>query len=59
LVSCALKLPDSLLRQVRPAYLASAAVYQDRVVIDWPSYSTAFGWGSEQYRYLNTDKDFQ
>lgn len=38
---------------------ASAALYADKVTIDWPAYSSAFGWGAARYRYLNTDKDFQ
>lgn len=38
---------------------ASATLYADKVVVDWPAYSTAFGWGAARYRHLNTDKDFQ
>lgn len=38
---------------------SSAVVYADNVVIEWPEYSSAFGWGAERYRYLNTDVDFQ
>ncbi len=37
---------------------SSATVYAANVVIEWPAYSTAFGWGSNRYRYLNTDPDF-
>jgi len=37
---------------------SSAIVYADNVVIEWPAYSSAFGWGSGRYRYLNTDPDF-
>jgi len=37
---------------------SSATVYADNVKIDWPAYSTAFGWGSARYRYLTTDPDF-
>lgn len=38
---------------------SSAIVYADNVVITWPAYSSAFGWGAQRYRYLNTDPDFQ
>ena len=38
---------------------SSATVYADNVVITWPAYSAAFGWGAARYRYLNTDADFQ
>lgn len=38
---------------------SSATVYAPNVVITWPAYSTAFGWGAQRYRYLNTDPDFQ
>lgn len=38
---------------------SSAVLYADNVVITWPAYSSAFGWGSQRYRYLNTDPDFQ
>ncbi|MDD3067645.1 MAG: ABC transporter substrate-binding protein [Acholeplasmataceae bacterium] len=38
---------------------SSATVYADNVVITWPAYSAAFGWGAGRYRYLNTDPDFQ
>ena len=38
---------------------SSATVYADNVVITWPAYSSAFGWGAARYRYLNTDPDFQ
>jgi oligopeptide transport system substrate-binding protein len=37
---------------------SSATVYAENVVITWPAYSSAFGWGSGRYRYLNTDPDF-
>ncbi|MBN2796521.1 MAG: InlB B-repeat-containing protein [Clostridia bacterium] len=37
---------------------SSATVYADNVVIEWPSYSSAFQWGSGRYRFLNTDPDF-
>jgi len=37
---------------------SSATLYADNVVITWPAYSSAFGWGSQRYRYLNTDPDF-
>lgn len=33
-------------------------VYADNVVVEWPSFSAEFGWGLDQYRYLNTDPDF-
>ena len=38
---------------------AGATLYADKVVISWPAYSTAFGWGANRYRYLATDPDFQ
>lgn len=38
---------------------ASATLYAEKVTIEWPEYSTAFGWGADRYRYLNTDPDFQ
>lgn len=38
---------------------SSATLYAENVVIEWPAYSSAFGWGSARYRYLNTDIDFQ
>ena len=38
--------------------LDSAVVYADNVMIDWPAYSSAFGWGAARYRYLTTDTDF-
>ena len=38
---------------------ASATLYAEKVTIEWPEYSTAFGWGANRYRYLNTDPDFQ
>lgn len=38
---------------------SSAVIYAANVVIEWPAYSGAFGWGPAQYRYLNTDPDFQ
>lgn len=38
---------------------ASKTLYSDKVVIDWPYYSFAFGWGANRYRYLKTDVDFQ
>lgn len=38
---------------------SSATVYAGNVVITWPAYSSAFGWGAQRYRYLNTDPDFQ
>lgn len=37
---------------------SSATVYADNVVVTWPAYSTAFGWGAARYRYLDTDPDF-
>lgn len=41
------------------AVSASATLYADKVTILWPDYSTAFGWGANRYRYLNTDPDFR
>lgn len=38
---------------------ADATLYADKVTIEWPAYSTAFGWGANRYRFLNTDPDFQ
>lgn len=38
---------------------SSSTIYADNVVIEWPEYSEAFGWGAARYRYLNTDPDFQ
>jgi len=38
---------------------SGATVYAENVVIEWPKYSVAFSWGSQRYRYLNTDADFQ
>jgi len=38
---------------------SSATIYASNVVIEWPAYSSAFGWGANRYRYLNTDPDFQ
>jgi oligopeptide transport system substrate-binding protein len=38
---------------------SSATIYAPNVVIEWPAYSSAFGWGANRYRYLNTDPDFQ
>jgi oligopeptide transport system substrate-binding protein len=38
---------------------SNATMYADNVVIQWPAYSSAFGWGTNRYRYLNTDPDFQ
>ena len=37
---------------------SSATAYASNVVFEWPAYSSAFGWGSARYRYLNTDPDF-
>ena len=37
---------------------SSATVYAPNVVITWPAYSSAFAWGANRYRYLNTDPDF-
>lgn len=37
---------------------SSATIYADNVIIDWPLYSEAFGWGAARYRYMNTDIDF-
>jgi oligopeptide transport system substrate-binding protein len=37
---------------------SSATIYAENVVITWPAYSSAFGWGADRYRYLNTDPDF-
>ena len=37
---------------------AVATIYAPNVVITWPEYSNAFGWGANRYRYLNTDPDF-
>jgi oligopeptide transport system substrate-binding protein len=37
---------------------ASVALYADNVVITWPEYSEAFGWGANRYRYLSSDSDF-
>lgn len=38
---------------------ADDVVYKSNVVVTWPQYSLAFGWGSNRYRYLNTDADFE
>lgn len=38
---------------------ASATLYADKVTINWPAFTTAFGWGANRYRFLNTDPDFQ
>jgi len=38
--------------------LQSATLYADNVVILWPKYSVAFGWGASRYRFLDTDADF-
>jgi oligopeptide transport system substrate-binding protein len=40
------------------ATLDSAVVYAANVKIEWPAFSTAFGWGAARYRYLTTDTDF-
>jgi oligopeptide transport system substrate-binding protein len=40
------------------ATLDSAVVYAANVMIEWPAYSSAFGWGAARYRYLTTDADF-
>lgn len=37
---------------------SSATVYKPNVKILWTHYSSAFGWGSQRYRYLTTDPDF-
>jgi len=37
---------------------SSATVYKDNVKILWPDYSSAFGWGSNRYRYLSSDPDY-
>ncbi len=37
---------------------SAATVFAKNVVIEWPSYSGAFKWGSGRYRYLSTDPDF-
>jgi oligopeptide transport system substrate-binding protein len=38
--------------------LDSAVVYAANVKIEWPAFSSAFGWGASRYRYLTTDADF-
>lgn len=38
---------------------SSATIYAENVIITWPEYSSAFGWGAARYRYLNTDRDFR
>ena len=38
---------------------SSATLYAPNVVIEWPAYSSAFAWGANRYRYLDTDPDFQ
>lgn len=38
--------------------LSSAILYAGNVVITWPTYSIAFGWGAARYRYLSSDTDF-
>jgi oligopeptide transport system substrate-binding protein len=38
---------------------SSATIYADYVEITWPEYSVAFAWGSQRYRWLTTDSDFQ
>ena len=40
------------------ATLDSAVVYAANVKIEWPAFSSAFGWGAARYRYLTTDTDF-
>jgi oligopeptide transport system substrate-binding protein len=40
------------------ATLDSAVVYAANVKIEWPAFSSAFGWGAARYRYLTTDADF-
>jgi oligopeptide transport system substrate-binding protein len=40
------------------ATLSTATLYADNVVITWPTYSIAFGWGAARYRYLSSDTDF-
>ncbi|AIO18368.1 Internalin-A precursor [Candidatus Izimaplasma bacterium HR1] len=37
---------------------SSATIYAENVVIEWPAYSSAFAWGANRYRYLDTDPDF-
>jgi oligopeptide transport system substrate-binding protein len=37
---------------------SSAIAYAENVVIEWPMYSSAFKWGTNRYRFLNTDPDF-
>lgn len=38
---------------------ADAVLYSDKVVVEWPAYSSGFGWGANRYRYLATDPDFK
>lgn len=44
--------------QIPTVTRSSATIYAANVVIEWPAYSSAFGWGANRYRYLNTDPDF-
>lgn len=43
---------------VPTATRSDATLYSDNVVITWPAYSVAFGWGANRYRFLDTDSDF-
>ncbi len=36
----------------------NVTAYKNNVVILWPDYSKELGFGSDRYRYLNTDPDF-
>ena len=38
---------------------SSAVLYSDKVTIEWPVYSSIYKWGGSEYRYLNSDPDFQ
>jgi oligopeptide transport system substrate-binding protein len=44
--------------QIPTVTRSSAIIYAENVQIDWPAYSSAFGWGSNRYRYLTSDPDF-
>jgi oligopeptide transport system substrate-binding protein len=38
---------------------SGATIYAENVVITWAAYSSAFQWGADAYRYLNTDSDYE
>lgn len=38
---------------------SSAVLYSENVTIEWPVYSSIYGWGGSEYRYLNSDPDFK